>query len=61
MTQWLISLVSAWGYIAIFVTMVGESAGSILWRVSSRVDSGSLRLGTAASTPSPEAFAAVCI
>jgi membrane protein DedA with SNARE-associated domain len=27
MTQWLISLVSAWGYIAIFVTMVGESAG----------------------------------
>jgi membrane protein DedA with SNARE-associated domain len=27
MTQWLISLVSSWGYIAIFVTMVGESAG----------------------------------
>jgi membrane protein DedA with SNARE-associated domain len=27
MTQWLISLVSAWGYIAIFLTMVGESAG----------------------------------
>ena len=27
MTQWLISLVSAWGYIAIFVTMAGESAG----------------------------------
>ena len=27
MTQWLISLVAAWGYIAIFVTMVGESAG----------------------------------
>jgi membrane protein DedA with SNARE-associated domain len=27
MTQWLISLVSAWGYVAIFVTMVGESAG----------------------------------
>ena len=27
MTAWLISLVSAWGYIAIFVTMVGESAG----------------------------------
>src|SRR6202162_3747630 len=27
MTQWLIGLVSAWGYIAIFVTMVGESAG----------------------------------
>jgi len=27
MTQWLISLVSAWGYIAIFVTMTGESAG----------------------------------
>ena len=27
MTTWLISLVSAWGYIAIFVTMVGESAG----------------------------------
>ena len=27
MTQWLINLVSAWGYIAIFVTMVGESAG----------------------------------
>ncbi|HEY8813672.1 MAG TPA: DedA family protein [Candidatus Dormibacteraeota bacterium] len=27
MTNWLISLVSAWGYIAIFVTMVGESAG----------------------------------
>src|SRR5487761_212986 len=27
MTQWLISLVSAWGYIAIFVLMVGESAG----------------------------------
>ena len=27
MTNWLISLVSTWGYIAIFVTMVGESAG----------------------------------
>jgi membrane protein DedA with SNARE-associated domain len=27
MTQWLISLVSAWGLIAIFVTMAGESAG----------------------------------
>ena len=27
MTQWLISLVGTWGYIAIFVTMVGESAG----------------------------------
>jgi membrane protein DedA with SNARE-associated domain len=27
MTQWLISLVSAWGYLAIFVTMAGESAG----------------------------------
>ena len=27
MTQWLIGLVSTWGYIAIFVTMVGESAG----------------------------------
>jgi membrane protein DedA with SNARE-associated domain len=27
MTQWLISLVSSWGYIAIFVTMTGESAG----------------------------------
>ena len=27
MTNWLISLVSAWGYIAIFVTMAGESAG----------------------------------
>jgi membrane protein DedA with SNARE-associated domain len=27
MTQWLISLVSTWGYIAIFVTMAGESAG----------------------------------
>jgi membrane protein DedA with SNARE-associated domain len=27
MTQWLISLVATWGYIAIFVTMVGESAG----------------------------------
>ncbi|GAC1646455.1 MAG: DedA family protein [Candidatus Dormibacteraceae bacterium] len=27
MTQWLISLVGAWGYIAIFVTMAGESAG----------------------------------
>jgi membrane protein DedA with SNARE-associated domain len=27
MTQWLISLVASWGYIAIFVTMVGESAG----------------------------------
>jgi membrane protein DedA with SNARE-associated domain len=27
MTQWLINLVSAWGYLAIFVTMVGESAG----------------------------------
>jgi membrane protein DedA with SNARE-associated domain len=27
MTSWLISLVSSWGYIAIFVTMAGESAG----------------------------------
>jgi membrane protein DedA with SNARE-associated domain len=27
MTSWLISLVSAWGYIAIFITMAGESAG----------------------------------
>src|SRR6202171_607928 len=27
MTSWLISLVSTWGYIAIFVTMAGESAG----------------------------------
>src|SRR3984893_8361787 len=27
MTSWLISLVAAWGYIAIFVTMAGESAG----------------------------------
>src|ERR1700693_1029751 len=27
MTQWLISLVSTWGYIAIFITMTGESAG----------------------------------
>ena len=27
MTQWLISLVASWGYIAIFVTMAGESAG----------------------------------
>src|SRR6202521_4131673 len=27
MTSWLISLVANWGYIAIFVTMVGESAG----------------------------------
>ena len=27
MTQWLIGLVSSWGYIAIFVTMTGESAG----------------------------------
>src|SRR6202521_318012 len=27
MTQWLISLVAAWGYVAIFITMVGESAG----------------------------------
>ena len=27
MTQWLISLVSTWGLIAIFVTMSGESAG----------------------------------
>jgi membrane protein DedA with SNARE-associated domain len=27
MTQWLISLVASWGYIAIFVTMIGESAG----------------------------------
>jgi len=27
MTQWLIGLVSAWGLIAIFVTMAGESAG----------------------------------
>jgi membrane protein DedA with SNARE-associated domain len=26
-TQWLISLVGTWGYIAIFVTMAGESAG----------------------------------
>ncbi len=26
-TQWLISLVASWGYIAIFVTMAGESAG----------------------------------
>ena len=26
-TPWLISLVSTWGYIAIFVTMTGESAG----------------------------------
>src|ERR1700694_3085429 len=26
-TQWLISLVSTWGYPAIFVTMTGESAG----------------------------------
>jgi membrane protein DedA with SNARE-associated domain len=26
-TTWLISLVSTWGYIAIFVTMTGESAG----------------------------------
>jgi membrane protein DedA with SNARE-associated domain len=26
-TSWLISLVSTWGYIAIFVTMAGESAG----------------------------------
>jgi membrane protein DedA with SNARE-associated domain len=26
-TQWLISLVSTWGYIAIFFTMVGESTG----------------------------------
>jgi membrane protein DedA with SNARE-associated domain len=26
-TPWLISLVSTWGYIAIFVTMAGESAG----------------------------------
>jgi len=26
-TQWLISLVGAWGYIAIFVTMAAESAG----------------------------------
>ena len=27
MTQWLISLVASWGYVAIFVTMAGESAG----------------------------------
>ena len=27
MTQWLNSLVASWGLIAIFVTMVGESAG----------------------------------
>jgi len=27
MTQWLIGLVSSWGYVAIFVTMTGESAG----------------------------------
>src|ERR1700730_7980360 len=27
MTQWLIGLVSSWGLIAIFVSMVGESAG----------------------------------
>jgi membrane protein DedA with SNARE-associated domain len=27
MTQWLINLVGSWGYIAIFVTMTGESAG----------------------------------
>jgi membrane protein DedA with SNARE-associated domain len=27
MTQWLISLVGAWGLLAIFVTMTGESAG----------------------------------
>lgn len=27
MTQWLISLVASWGYIAIFVTMAGESTG----------------------------------
>src|SRR6202162_5574022 len=27
MTQWLISLVATWGYIAIFFTMAGESAG----------------------------------
>ena len=27
MTQWLISLVGSWGYIAIFITMTGESAG----------------------------------
>ena len=27
MTSWLISLVASWGYIAVFVTMAGESAG----------------------------------
>jgi membrane protein DedA with SNARE-associated domain len=27
MTQWLINLVSSWGYAAIFLTMAGESAG----------------------------------
>ena len=27
MTPWLIGLVSSWGYVAIFVTMTGESAG----------------------------------
>ncbi len=27
MTQWLISLVATWGYVAIFITMTGESAG----------------------------------
>ena len=27
MTQWLISLVSTWGLLAIFITMAAESAG----------------------------------
>ena len=31
MTQWLISMVSAWGYIAISVTMAGERTGMIIW------------------------------